>query len=332
MSVIWSGITEGGAVVPVQVTEEGKVVAVGDGPQGDYLPITGGELTGDLEVDGSGKFKGYVLSGLNPGSSNNNNSGSMISEDGRLVLFHASTSTVGSYLRCHKHDGAGSYDDLTTIKSDGSIWIGGNHISANPSPNITLNADGKAIFADNVSTLNGVFSTARITGQSKAFVGKTGSKEGIQILADGTTSIGGDLTPTTPGGVTPTSPNITLNADGSATFAGEINASGKIGSTRATAGQVCFTGASVAGGQITSKITADGSCEFAGGKCGFTADGELIFSSRGTRYKLFVSQGVCQAEEYTRQMELKEKAERFVAGQRETKPSQPGVTPDNDNA
>ena len=53
MSVIWSGITEEGAVVPVQVTAEGKVVATGDGPQGDYLPITGGELTGDLEVDGS---------------------------------------------------------------------------------------------------------------------------------------------------------------------------------------------------------------------------------------------------------------------------------------
>ena len=51
MSVIWSGITEEGAVVPVQVTEEGKVVAVGDGPQGDYLPITGGNLTGDLTID-----------------------------------------------------------------------------------------------------------------------------------------------------------------------------------------------------------------------------------------------------------------------------------------
>lgn len=68
MSVIWSGVTEEGAVVPVQVTDEGKVVAIGDGPQGDYLPITGGTLTGDLNVadgislktDGSAEFKNTV--------------------------------------------------------------------------------------------------------------------------------------------------------------------------------------------------------------------------------------------------------------------------------
>ena len=50
MSVIWSGITEEGAVVPVQVTEEGKVVAVGDGPEGDYVKKTGDNMTGDLTL------------------------------------------------------------------------------------------------------------------------------------------------------------------------------------------------------------------------------------------------------------------------------------------
>ena len=71
MSVIWSGITEEGAVVPVQVTDEGKVVAVGDGPEGDYLKLTGGNLTGDLTVneqielnsDGSATFSGDILVG-----------------------------------------------------------------------------------------------------------------------------------------------------------------------------------------------------------------------------------------------------------------------------
>ena len=70
MTVIWSGVTEEGAVVPVQVTAEGKVVAVGDGPQGDYLPTTGGNLTGDLTLgtdkitldaaDGSATFTGNI--------------------------------------------------------------------------------------------------------------------------------------------------------------------------------------------------------------------------------------------------------------------------------
>ena len=76
-----------------------------------------------------------------------------------------------------------------------------------------------------------------------------------------------------------------------------------------------------------------GSAVFAGGACGFTSTGELFFTSRGTRYKLFVSQGLVQAEEYTRQMELKEKGEQFVADNRETKPStQAEVSMDNDNA
>ena len=73
MSVIWSGVTEEGAVVPVQVTAEGKVVAVGDGPEGDYLKLTGGNLTGDLTINtdkitldagnGIGDFSGDVKAG-----------------------------------------------------------------------------------------------------------------------------------------------------------------------------------------------------------------------------------------------------------------------------
>ena len=44
-------------------------------------------------------------------------------------------------------------------------------------------------------------------------------------------------------------------------------------------------------------------------KAGFTVNGEVYFTSRGDRYKLFVSQGLVQAEPYTREMELRERAE-----------------------
>lgn len=60
MSIIWSGITEDGTIVPVQVTAEGKVVAVGDGPQGEYLPTSGGQLTGPLTSSSTATFEGQI--------------------------------------------------------------------------------------------------------------------------------------------------------------------------------------------------------------------------------------------------------------------------------
>jgi len=72
MSVIWSGVTEEGAVVPVQVTTAGKVVATGEegppgppgekgdtgeqGPPGEYSE-------GDDVILGTGLFKGNVQIG-----------------------------------------------------------------------------------------------------------------------------------------------------------------------------------------------------------------------------------------------------------------------------
>mgnify|MGYP006162802917 CR=1 FL=1 len=47
MSVIWSGITEQGAVVPVQVDESGKVIARSD-VAGDYVKKSGDTMTGPL--------------------------------------------------------------------------------------------------------------------------------------------------------------------------------------------------------------------------------------------------------------------------------------------
>ena len=52
MSVIWSGITEGGAIVPVQVDESGRVVATG-GSSGDFVKISGDTMTGPLVLPGN---------------------------------------------------------------------------------------------------------------------------------------------------------------------------------------------------------------------------------------------------------------------------------------
>ena len=57
------------------------------------------------------------------------------------------------------------------------------------------------------------------------------------------------------------------------------------------------------------ELLADGRIIAADGKAGFTADGEVYFTSRGIRYKLEVAGGLCNAIEYTPEMQLRERAE-----------------------
>jgi len=272
MSVIWSGITEEGAVVPVQVTEEGKVVAVGDGPQGDYLPITGGNLTGDLTIgtdkieltaDGSAEFAGPIGIGTTGTPSND------------LEIRNTADAAIGLSKTGH---GQGILQ-----RSTGGVDI------------YSLSTGSQA---------NQSFSF--YSGPDEASATKT-----VHIEGDGSVEFAGDVQ------VGSGSQQAIINNNGSI----EIDTANSEALTIST------------NGSTNCKIDKTGSATFAGGKCGFTADGEIFFTSRGTRYKLFVSQGLVQAEEYTRQMELKEKAEQLIADKRETKPStQDEVTPDNDNA
>ena len=56
-------------------------------------------------------------------------------------------------------------------------------------------------------------------------------------------------------------------------------------------------------------ITAAGSISAADNAAGITSTGELYLTSRGTRYKLVVAGGLVTPEPYTREMELRERAE-----------------------
>ena len=268
MSVIWSGVTEEGAVVPVQVTAEGKVVAVGDGPEGEYLKLTGGNLTGDLTID---------------------------------------------------------------------------------TDKIALNENGSASFAGNVTTqatYRWGDGSARIAGDTLAdLIAVILNDSSICLFKDDSVHV---IDP----GVSATQGTVVLNNNGSATFASNVVSGGdpslaaNHGIKMTPDGSLIATGEDSAitmyiPGDTTAKtiIYANGSAKFAGSRCGFTSSGELFFTSRNERYKLIVSNGICQAEPYTRQMELKEKAEQFIADKRETKPSGPDpsdsqseVTTDNDNA
>lgn len=71
MSVIWSGITEQGAVVPVQVDETGKVIATASIPD-EYVLKSGDTMSGPLVLPGDPQTakeaatKQYVDSALAP--------------------------------------------------------------------------------------------------------------------------------------------------------------------------------------------------------------------------------------------------------------------------
>ena len=268
MSVIWSGVTEEGAIVPVQVTAEGKVVAVGDGPEGEYLKLTGGNLTGDLTVnerielktDGSATFAGSVV--VSDGTS----LGCILNKAGVMTLGRATSGSTG---------GTWTFLQQATINNT-------------PQPSLlSLKAfDGSMRYA---------------------------------IDASGNQFIGTALE-TSP-------PNISLNVDGSATFAGQVSTSSSF-EVRRSNGEIAID-IGLTGVGTKARVNADGSCSFSGDACGFTSGGELFFTSRNARYKLVVSNGLCSAEPYTRQMELKERAEQFTEGKIEPKDE---VTTDNDNA
>ena len=139
MSVIWSGVTEQGAVVPVQVTAEGKVVAVSSVPSGNYLQLTGGNLTGDLTLgtnpsapnitlgaSGSFNFNGILTGGFAGYYAPLGNITKAAFIRGDSVLF---TSQDGNFLY-------GVFNTAGDFKIGG---IAGAH-------KISLNADGSGTF------------------------------------------------------------------------------------------------------------------------------------------------------------------------------------------
>ena len=268
MSVIWSGVTEEGAVVPVQVDETGKVIATAAVPGGDYVKKTGDNMTGDLTLGAEGSpvitlnasngiaaFDGSVRAG-DPTFSG---PGVVVSYTGNIYIQPADNSD--ETIAFSVVNSGDFKEPVSQITAGGSAAFAGNGTFAGP---VTVGAI-------NLSDANGIGSEVSAAGL--LYVQKpSGSPDNALEIYQGT------------------NPTVEISAVGSATFAD--------------------------------------------GKCGFTSSGELYFTSRGARYKAVVQDQLVIAEPYTRQMELKEKAEQFIADKRETKPSDPqsGVTMDIDNS
>jgi hypothetical protein len=132
---IWNGLTSDGAVVPIQVDDQGRVIAVGSGPDsplvvdGDYLrprdPDLGlGTANINLDAAGSAEFAGGVTSQAK-------------------ISSNRDTAT----LDCFSAGLNGNTNAI--IRADGRVRLGGTVGSA---PNIDLVPDGSAWFADTLTS------------------------------------------------------------------------------------------------------------------------------------------------------------------------------------
>ena len=123
-----------------------------------------------------------------------------------------------------------------------------------------------------------------------------------------------------------TTPGVSIKGGGSITAAGNVTIEGAITSrseiiVNATSGYLSntdsgyhFRGRRGDGTHATEiwangDINTDGKLTAAENAAGITNSGELYLTSRGTRYKLVVAGGLVTPEPFTRQMELKERAE-----------------------
>lgn len=268
MSVIWSGITEEGAVVPVQVDETGKVIATTSGPEGDYVKKTGDNMTGDLTLGPTDSTQ------ISLGATGSLLLGGTLPEDPAITLQGS-----GGSLVCKGG-----------IRAEGSIRSEIDLLSSEGNPQ-SGGSDGLR---------------AESYGEVHLSRSEKQAGVGLRVFNIYTTGVS-DAT-------------AFFRSDGSAVFKGKIEITNDDG------------------GLANISLNPKGQVNFAKNACGFTAGGELFFTSRGDRYKLVVSNGLCQAEPYTLRSALEEKAEDFISDKRETKPSDPaleaqgGMTMDIDNS
>jgi len=119
------------------------------------------------------------------------------------------------------------------------------------------------------------------------------------------------------GNPTSNSSKVLLNKNGSGSFQTAVRARGSVLELQdwqnTSSSNYLLSGQGNVLGAMTDTVTiaTDGSATFALDKAGFTSDGEIFFTSRNERYRLVVSNSLVTAEPYTREIELREKAQKL---------------------
>jgi hypothetical protein len=243
--VVWQGITSDGVSVPVQVTEDGKVVSQGQqgeqgppGPPGEQGP-PGPYGPGDDVEFGTATFAG----GLTEIRPNGNIRKKQNVDDTHFIDIGTAADAV--YIQSTS-SGSAPQQPLKFFLKDGST----NHTHV-------FNQNGSVEFDGTIIQNNW----------------NDDNRGGIRLTSG---SSGGA---------------ISVKGNGQDFGAFSVRAGGTSSEDEVL------------------KLSGDGSVSFASNKCGFTENGELYFTSRGVRYKAVVTGGLIVPEEFTREMEIKERIE-----------------------
>lgn len=217
----------------------------GSGGSGDYLPITGGELTGDLEVDGSITAAGNILS---TGTTNND------------IRFQSKTFAAETFSVIGDGTLKIQEDKIVLNGSDGSIIAAGGFIELRSAGTIRSKAasSGETHFIDVGTQSDTVYIQSTSSGSA------TPKPLKFYVKESGTTT------------------THTFATDGSVEFGGSITAAGDISSPKIIARSSTSTNkiwsGGISAGAENSFIRADGSADFAGGVTAAAADNAYSFN------------------------------------------------------
>ena len=309
MSILWSGLTEAGAIVPVQVDDTGRVIAISNNEGGSYweksdntLKPTGGEnvfvdgtissvsflgstasFTQDVVVNslslgrGGGDIESNTALGVSALSSNS--TGNENTALGRYSLFSNSEGYSNTAL--------GRYSLYTNTEGFSNTALGrgalidnatGSYNTALGVSALSSNSTGNNNTAVGLSALR-----SNITGNNNTFIGENPGLEGLNdtvCISAGTQE------------------RLWIDSEGQA----------GIGTNNPQA-----------------KLDVAGPALFANGLCGFLPTGEIFFQSRNTAYKLVVSSnGLVSAEPVpTAMLGLEDRKELVIPAVIETNAEKP---------
>ena len=227
--------------------------------------------------------------------------------------FFARTLNVATNRYAYGTGNAGSTGATGLWYAQGDFQIGTGLDGNSPDVKIDLKKDGSITAAGSITNDSFIRSDRFTTNVGLALnLGDTGYAFGAYVDSN--------------------NPVATIGLDGSATFASSIEIADGNNTTDSTTGGLYFgrTGYvttvrpqnststvfnSYSGSTQVISMTATGSAAFDGyisaadNAAGITSTGELYLTSRGTRYKLVVAGGLVTPEPFTREMELRERAE-----------------------
>ena len=220
------GVTEDGTTVPVQVTEDGKLVVHKEGGYTPGMDLEAGTITsGNIQSSGNVTAASYLRSdtSLDPSTDQ--------SRQGRWTLNPGASLNVANFVDRSSGEevttvGITRVGDITTqgtIRTAGSAYVGTYQGSTDGVSGCLSSKDG-CVYAQRSSSY---------TGNGHLFRGLKGNTIVFRVQASGAFAIGDSL-------------------------------------------------------------------------AGMTKDGEIYFTSRGQRYKIVVQNGMCMADTYTREQQIRD--------------------------